>query len=87
MELVEHGGKTLLFVMAVEAEYGPHLRQRFTPLMTGVGPVGRGVPVVLGRRPVRGVAVSVAALRGAGTVRHCPNAVWARVIIASSSQK
>jgi adenosylhomocysteine nucleosidase len=32
-------GKSILFVMAVEAEYGPHLRTRFTPLMTGVGPV------------------------------------------------
>jgi adenosylhomocysteine nucleosidase len=29
----------ILFVMAAEAEYGPHLRARFTPLMTGVGPV------------------------------------------------
>ncbi len=25
--------------MAVEAEYGPHLRARFTPVLTGVGPV------------------------------------------------
>ncbi|MGL4489341.1 MAG: 5'-methylthioadenosine/S-adenosylhomocysteine nucleosidase [Rhizobiaceae bacterium] len=32
-------GKSVLFVMAVDAEYGPHLRTRFTPLMTGVGPV------------------------------------------------
>ena len=32
-------GKRLLFVMAAEAEYGAHLRSRFTPLMTGVGPV------------------------------------------------
>ncbi len=32
-------GKNLLFVMAAEPEYGPHLRARFTPLMTGVGPV------------------------------------------------
>ncbi|MEC3912098.1 5'-methylthioadenosine/S-adenosylhomocysteine nucleosidase [Sphingobium sp. CR2-8] len=31
--------KRILFVMAVEAEYGPHLRARFTPVMTGVGPV------------------------------------------------
>ena len=27
-------GRRVLFVMAVEAEYGPHLRARFTPLMT-----------------------------------------------------
>lgn len=32
-------GKRVLFVMAAEAEYGPHLRARFVPVMTGVGPV------------------------------------------------
>lgn len=37
--LTRFGGHDVLFVMAVEAEYGPHLRQRFTPLLTGVGPV------------------------------------------------
>ena len=31
--------KRVLFVMAVEAEYGPQLKARFDPLMTGVGPV------------------------------------------------
>lgn len=31
--------RRVLFVMAVDAEYGPHLRARFTPLLTGVGPV------------------------------------------------
>lgn len=36
---------TILYVMAVEAEYGEHLRQRFTPLWTGVGPVEAGVAV------------------------------------------
>jgi len=29
--------------MAVQAEYGPHLKKLFTPLMTGVGPVEAGV--------------------------------------------
>ncbi|MEO7468957.1 MAG: 5'-methylthioadenosine/S-adenosylhomocysteine nucleosidase, partial [Sphingobium limneticum] len=33
------GGQRVLFVMAVDAEYGPHLRARFTPLLTGVGPI------------------------------------------------
>jgi len=37
------GGKSILFVMAVEAEYGPHLKSLFTPLMIGVGPVEAGV--------------------------------------------
>lgn len=31
--------RRVLFVMAVDAEYGPHLRARFTPLLTGVGPI------------------------------------------------
>ncbi|OHV88624.1 5'-methylthioadenosine/S-adenosylhomocysteine nucleosidase [Mesorhizobium sp. ORS 3428] len=37
------GEKSVLFVMAAEAEYGPHLKALFTPLMTGVGPVEAGV--------------------------------------------
>ncbi|TPI40145.1 5'-methylthioadenosine/S-adenosylhomocysteine nucleosidase [Mesorhizobium sp. B3-1-9] len=40
---VQIAGKAVLFVMAVEAEYGPHLKNLFTPLMTGVGPVEAGV--------------------------------------------
>lgn len=42
-KLTPLGGRDVLFVMAAEAEYGPHLRQRFTPLMTGVGPVEAAV--------------------------------------------
>ncbi|CAN5266972.1 5'-methylthioadenosine/S-adenosylhomocysteine nucleosidase [soil metagenome] len=33
------GGLRVLFVMATEQEYGPHLRRLFEPLITGVGPV------------------------------------------------
>ncbi|RVD54483.1 5'-methylthioadenosine/S-adenosylhomocysteine nucleosidase [Mesorhizobium sp. M2D.F.Ca.ET.185.01.1.1] len=40
---VQVAGKAVLFVMAVEAEYGPHLKNLFTPLMTGVGPVEAAV--------------------------------------------
>lgn len=36
-------GRPVLFAMAVDAEYGSHLRRRFTPLMTGVGPVEAAV--------------------------------------------
>lgn len=39
------GGKRLLYVMAVDAEYGEHLRARVSPLMTGVGPVEAAVQV------------------------------------------
>jgi adenosylhomocysteine nucleosidase len=40
-------GKPVLFVMATEAEYGPHLRRRLTPLMTGVGPVESGIDLAI----------------------------------------
>jgi adenosylhomocysteine nucleosidase len=32
-------GLPVLFVMATEQEYGPHLRRLITPLVTGVGPI------------------------------------------------
>lgn len=38
-KLTALSGRNILFVMAAEAEYGPHLRKRFEPFMTGVGPV------------------------------------------------
>ncbi len=38
-ELKQVGRHAVLFVMAVDAEYGPHLKSRFKPLMTGVGPI------------------------------------------------
>jgi adenosylhomocysteine nucleosidase len=49
---VEAGQKKLLFVMAAQSEYGPHLRARFSPLMTGVGPVEAAVQLAafLGER-------------------------------------
>lgn len=36
-------GRKVLYVMAVDAEYGPHLKDRIKPLMTGVGPVEAAV--------------------------------------------
>ncbi|MDA5092999.1 5'-methylthioadenosine/S-adenosylhomocysteine nucleosidase [Aliiroseovarius sp. KMU-50] len=38
-KLTQYGDVKALFVMAADAEYGPHLQNRFTPLITGVGPV------------------------------------------------
>jgi adenosylhomocysteine nucleosidase len=48
-------GLPALFVMAAEAEYGPALRARITPLMTGVGPVEGAVALTaaLARLPDR----------------------------------
>jgi adenosylhomocysteine nucleosidase len=36
-------GHSALFVMAAQVEHGPHLRERFIPLFTGVGPVEAGI--------------------------------------------
>lgn len=36
---------SILYVMAAQAEYGPNLKARITPLMTGVGPVEAAVAV------------------------------------------
>jgi adenosylhomocysteine nucleosidase len=41
------GNRRLLYVMAVEAEYGPHLGARIAPFMTGVGPVEAAVQLTL----------------------------------------
>lgn len=37
--LLAAAGRRILVVMATEAEYGPALRARITPVITGVGPV------------------------------------------------
>ncbi|WP_411034704.1 5'-methylthioadenosine/S-adenosylhomocysteine nucleosidase [Shinella sp. BYT-45] len=41
------GAHRILYVMAVDAEYGPHLKARITPFMTGVGPVEAAVQLTL----------------------------------------
>ena len=43
--LMHVADKSLLFVMAASAEYGPYLQARITPLMTGVGPVEAAIAV------------------------------------------
>ena len=56
--LARIAGRPVLFVMAAEAEYGPHLKHLFVPLMTGVGPVEAGVAM----------GVELARLQGQGTL-------------------
>jgi adenosylhomocysteine nucleosidase len=51
------GDLAVLFVMATEHEYGPHLRSRIDPLITGVGPVEAAAAT--------GAALSSLAHRGA----------------------
>ena len=49
-------GRRVLFVMAIEAEYGAELRTRIQPLMTGIGPVEAAVQLTaaLSRLQMRG---------------------------------
>ncbi len=51
------GRPNILYVMAAEPEYGPHLRQLISPLMTGVGPVEAALEV--------GITLAQASLHGA----------------------
>lgn len=41
--LLSAGGLSVLFVMATNEEFGPHLKARIDPLITGVGPVEAAV--------------------------------------------
>jgi adenosylhomocysteine nucleosidase len=68
-------GRSILYVMAAEAEYGPHLRALFAPVMTGVGPVEAAVQATRvlaelaldGRRPDLVVSLGSA---GSATLEH-----------------
>ncbi|WP_320143087.1 5'-methylthioadenosine/S-adenosylhomocysteine nucleosidase [uncultured Cohaesibacter sp.] len=44
-ELKTVAGKSILYVMAVDAEYGDHLKAKIVPLMIGVGPVEAAINV------------------------------------------
>ncbi len=74
--LIDIAGTRILFVMAVDAEYGPHLKARITPLMTGIGPVEAAVSVASalaelkaeGHRPDLVVCLGSA---GSATLEHC----------------
>ncbi len=65
-------GRPALFVMAAEAEYGPALRGRVRPLMTGVGPVEAAVSVTAALTRLHGAGrmpAVVVSLGSAGSQR------------------
>ncbi len=67
-------GRRVLFVMAVEAEYGPHLRRRFAPLLTGVGPVEAAIAtgIALHRLDQAGSLPDLVLSLGSAGSRVCP---------------
>lgn len=58
---------TILYVMAAQAEYGPFLRARITPLLTGVGPVEAAVAVTRALAEARPLPSLVVSLGSAGS--------------------
>ncbi|MBR3370793.1 MAG: 5'-methylthioadenosine/S-adenosylhomocysteine nucleosidase [Rhodobacteraceae bacterium] len=70
-------GHRVLFLMAVQAEYGPNLRARFAPVLTGVGPVEAGVVTTATLAALRGMQGGLpdllVSLGSAGSARldHC----------------
>lgn len=71
LPLTPVAGHRVLFLMAAEPEYGPHLRARFTPLITGVGPVEGAVAATaaLAAAAVSGGVDLVVSLGSAGSAR------------------
>ncbi|MBB4614374.1 5'-methylthioadenosine/S-adenosylhomocysteine nucleosidase [Novosphingobium taihuense] len=72
-ELTQLGTKRALFVMAAEPEYGPHLRARFVPLITGIGPVEAAlhVGIALARLEAAGTLPDLIVCLGSAGSRRC----------------
>lgn len=73
MELTPLGTKRVLFIMAAEPEYGPHLRARIVPLITGIGPVEAAlhVGVTLARLEAAGELPDLIVCLGSAGSRRC----------------
>lgn len=73
VELTPVGTRRVLFVMAAEPEYGPHLRARFTPLITGIGPVEAALHtgVALARLDAAGQLPDLIVCLGSAGSRRC----------------
>lgn len=59
----------VLFVMAAEAEYGPHLRARINPLITGIGPIEAAVQLTAALAGMADRPRLIVSLGSAGSAR------------------
>lgn len=78
------GSADILYVMALDNEYGPHLRARITPLMTGVGPVEAAIVVThaLARLDAAGkLPALVVSLGSAGSAKLAQTGVYQAVSV------
>ena len=73
VEVTSFGTKRALFVMAAEPEYGPNLRARFVPLITGIGPVEAAlhVGITLARLEAGGTLPDLIVCLGSAGSRRC----------------
>ncbi|WP_062348082.1 5'-methylthioadenosine/S-adenosylhomocysteine nucleosidase [Novosphingobium sp. CCH12-A3] len=73
VELTQLGTRRALFVMAAEPEYGPHLRARFVPLITGIGPVEAALHagIALARLEAAGTLPDLIVCLGSAGSRRC----------------
>ncbi|WP_280514915.1 5'-methylthioadenosine/S-adenosylhomocysteine nucleosidase [Aureimonas sp. ME7] len=71
-----YGGRRVLFVMAAAPEYGPALKERIRPVMTGVGPVEAAVSTTLALTTCRMLPDLVVSLGSAGSASLAQGAVY-----------
>lgn len=75
-------GYPVFFVMAAEAEYGPHLRSRITPLMTGIGPVEAAVALTAALSEMTTRPALIVSLGSAGSNRLAQAEVYQATSVA-----
>ncbi|MDO5606499.1 MAG: 5'-methylthioadenosine/S-adenosylhomocysteine nucleosidase [Paracoccus sp. (in: a-proteobacteria)] len=83
--LTDLAGRRVLFAMAAEAEYGPALRARITPLMTGIGPVEAALAMAAALTRLgaaRQLPDLVVSLGSAGSARLEQGAVYQAVSVS-----
>lgn len=75
-QLKQVGQHRVLYVMAAKPEYGQHLRARFTPLFSGIGPIESALSlgVALARFQDRGSLPSLVVSLGSAGSRTLPMA-------------
>ena len=72
MKVHDAAGRRLLFVMAAEAEYGPHLQALIDPLICGVGPIEAAAATAAALQALKdgeGLPDLVVSLGSAGSAR------------------
>ncbi|GGF54659.1 5'-methylthioadenosine/S-adenosylhomocysteine nucleosidase [Paracoccus acridae] len=72
----------VLFVMAAEAEYGPALRARIDPLITGIGPVEAAVQLTAALAGMADLPRLIVSLGSAGSARLEQAEVYQATVVA-----